>query len=359
MATNNLTAQQSYVKLIELRDHSGATIFERLKLADRLLSDREWVHLPEGGGGDESKAIDRLEDNAFGDIKYKNESDDIDFSDFLPIHDQKTQAFANYVSGFADGEGSFMLRVLREDTELPVILGAEFAIVLRADDADILYKIKKFFNCGVVNLHPGRKAANNVAHYRVGNSVDLVANIIPHFDRYPLRAKKLRDYELWKRGVEIIYTIRCRPGRKGKLYIPQRTNDEIVEFIRLRDSIREGRKYTQERTASNNPSISGALSLPEMLDILKGVPQLSQWKAMKFNLRKLHMEMKGRQKAKTHPTAPISPPREPRTIEEKYKAVQNEKQLLLREIADLKRENRRLRTAVSNLQQAMNNLQLT
>ena len=40
----------------------------RIKLADALLKTREWVEDQAGGGGDEDKAITRLEEDAFGDI---------------------------------------------------------------------------------------------------------------------------------------------------------------------------------------------------------------------------------------------------------------------------------------------------
>lgn len=66
MTTQN--AGEVFARLITLRNQAGATLYERLKLADQLLSDRGWVQAPEGGGGDESIAIDRLESLCFGDI---------------------------------------------------------------------------------------------------------------------------------------------------------------------------------------------------------------------------------------------------------------------------------------------------
>lgn len=66
--TLTVTTHETYARLIELRDRAGGLIYERLTLADRLLSDRAWVEAPECGGGDESRAIDRLEEMAFADL---------------------------------------------------------------------------------------------------------------------------------------------------------------------------------------------------------------------------------------------------------------------------------------------------
>lgn len=53
-------------ELIKARNVAGANLHARLKLADELLSNKEWVEDPSGGGGDASRAIDRLERDCFG-----------------------------------------------------------------------------------------------------------------------------------------------------------------------------------------------------------------------------------------------------------------------------------------------------
>lgn len=62
-----MTASETYTKLVELRNSSGDALYERLKLAKTLLADRDWIEDETKGGGDESIAIDRLEDECFGD----------------------------------------------------------------------------------------------------------------------------------------------------------------------------------------------------------------------------------------------------------------------------------------------------
>jgi hypothetical protein len=63
-----MTSSQIYAKLLSLRDSTGERHYERIKLASQLLADHDWVADPAGGGGDESKALDRLEAEAFADI---------------------------------------------------------------------------------------------------------------------------------------------------------------------------------------------------------------------------------------------------------------------------------------------------
>src|ERR1700722_10779062 len=57
-----------YVRLLAMRSESGSLVYKRLQLCNSLLSDHEWVESQEGGGGDEGKAIDRLESECFGDL---------------------------------------------------------------------------------------------------------------------------------------------------------------------------------------------------------------------------------------------------------------------------------------------------
>ncbi len=61
------TSKEDFVRLLDLRNQAGATLHQRLVLANKLLSDKEWVDDPTQGGGDESRAIDRLEEECFGD----------------------------------------------------------------------------------------------------------------------------------------------------------------------------------------------------------------------------------------------------------------------------------------------------
>lgn len=111
----------------------------------------------------------------------------------------------DYVAGFVDGEGCFALnfrRDVRHDRKgSPVYFywDAEFVILLRADDRDILEKIQHALNCGNISV-----SKRNSVRYSVTNFDDLNFKIIPFFKKYPLRAKKLSDFILWKEAVDIL-----------------------------------------------------------------------------------------------------------------------------------------------------------
>lgn len=151
----------------------------------------------------------------------------------------------DYIAGFVDGEGCFVLKfhrdVRHERRGNPTYFywGVEFAILLRWDDRDILESIKSTLDCG--NISTAKRGA---VRYAVENKTDLVKKIIPFFEANKLRAKKLRDFELWKEAVMIIYrtkrkTLNRIPGRRGF----SKTTWKKEDLIRLLEIQQEMRQY--------------------------------------------------------------------------------------------------------------------
>ncbi len=70
MAANTKAAspREICLELNTLLGQSGDLIVRRLKLGKALLENHEWVDAPDGGGGNENKALIRLEGLYFGDI---------------------------------------------------------------------------------------------------------------------------------------------------------------------------------------------------------------------------------------------------------------------------------------------------
>ncbi|HUC01729.1 MAG TPA: LAGLIDADG family homing endonuclease [Candidatus Paceibacterota bacterium] len=112
----------------------------------------------------------------------------------------------DYIAGFVDGEGCFALKFVRsvryERPNKPVYFywAIEFAIVLRADDVEILEGIRYTLDCGTVR--PANKAG--CARLSVAKWDDLSSKVVPFFEKYPLRAKKRKDYLLWKEALSIL-----------------------------------------------------------------------------------------------------------------------------------------------------------
>ncbi len=166
--------------------------------------------------------------------------------------DVDRESFGHWVSGFVDGEGSFDLKL--GCGKYPK---ASFSISLRADDCDALVMICAYWGVGCVYPGKARRVVypngregviNPQALYKVAAAADLAGVLVPHFNRYPLRAKKARDFVIWSRAVELIAQVVIRkrraivgadprPGRpKGTL--PKWSNEERAEFTGLQKELR-------------------------------------------------------------------------------------------------------------------------
>jgi hypothetical protein len=104
-----------------------------------------------------------------------------------------------YVTGFVDGEGSFIITVnpnSKHKTNYRV--KATFSIGLHERDLPLLNLIQNYFGVGSVT-----KQGKESFQYRV-SSVKELELIISHFDRYPLITKKHADFLLFKQAVHIM-----------------------------------------------------------------------------------------------------------------------------------------------------------
>lgn len=156
-----------------------------------------------------------------------------------------------WVSGFCDGESSFIVSV-RQTSRKSWQVQAVFQIGLHVKDLPVLEKIQSFFKgAGKIHVYTSRKTAT----YSVTKLKDLVNVIIPHFQQYNLVSAKVIDFQLWekcirlmekkehlnKSGLESILSIRSVLNwgltDKLKLYFP-----DVIPGIRPEYSI------------SNNPS---------------------------------------------------------------------------------------------------------
>jgi hypothetical protein len=80
----------------------------------------------------------------------------------------------------------------------------------------------------------------------VTKTKEMIEVIIPHFERYPLRSKKARDFIAWRPGVEWLWLVQCRfrrrnPGQRGGRASAW-THAERAEFRSVMESLRAGRR---------------------------------------------------------------------------------------------------------------------
>jgi len=122
----------------------------------------------------------------------------------------------DYIAGFVDGEGCFALTFRRDIRHergrrtgvKPVYFywKPQFVIVLRDDDRQLLEKIRQVLNCGSITL------AHSSVRYQVANLDDLKYKIIPFFKTNILYGKKMNDFLLWCRAVDILYKYKLKRG---------------------------------------------------------------------------------------------------------------------------------------------------
>jgi hypothetical protein len=158
-------------------------------------------------------------------------------------------AFGYWLSGFVDGEGTFILRSPKvRNRPRP---SAEFRIVLRDDDAEIVEAIAAFFGCGFVlrNSNARSKIANAkpIISFSVAAVRSHVSVIIPHFDRYPLLAKKRADFRIWREAVLFMASVQAEPKlhlespRRG--FCPRWSDERLQTFFNFRERLRDARRY--------------------------------------------------------------------------------------------------------------------
>ncbi len=156
-------------------------------------------------------------------------------------------AFGHWLSGLTDGEGSFMLAVINRNNQRkqPV---ARFQIKLRSDEFPILQMIQSYWECGA-GVH-GECRGNGHCPMRSFNTrriIDLVKVVVPHFRRYPLRAKKARDFTIWAQGVALIASKICDSSGLFVLphnqYLRRWDAHSMAKFTSLHDALKLQRKY--------------------------------------------------------------------------------------------------------------------
>lgn len=161
-------------------------------------------------------------------------------------------AFGHWLSGFTDGEGCFVLRVGKAKWQPKGFPTACYQILLRCDDRPILERIHAYFGCGslctlIRATTPNGKPQTN---FTVRKIPDLMGVVVPHFDRFPLHAKKARDYVIWRKGVELLHRVHIRKrvmrhvnGNCRKGCYDKWTDSERDEFASLATALRAQRVF--------------------------------------------------------------------------------------------------------------------
>lgn len=153
--------------------------------------------------------------------------------DFGPVLDVEAipVPLGNYLSGFADGEGSFNVSFRpRADYRQPWKISLCFNVSQR--DKTCLLLMQEHLGAGTMRTRP-----DGVWYFEVNALSDLVRNVIPFFERFAfLSQKKQRDFDKFRALAELMVE-----GRHLTL-------DGVKEVLAIRKDMNDGgkRRYTDE-----------------------------------------------------------------------------------------------------------------
>jgi hypothetical protein len=102
------------------------------------------------------------------------------------------------LSGFALGEGSFML-VCRSRGTPARRFRISAAFNVSQHDRTPLDLFREVVGCGTM-----RQAGNGGWYWEVNRLSDHTQRIVPFFDRFPIMGVKAEDYRLWKSAVLLL-----------------------------------------------------------------------------------------------------------------------------------------------------------
>ena len=132
--------------------------------------------------------------------------------------------FGNYLAGLIDGEGSFGLHKHIQHKHLRAFYYPRFAMHLRADDTPILLQIQTFLGIGKLYFHNNIER-NPMVAYQIDNVKDLI-KLVEVLDVCPLRAKKAREYAIWRTCV----LLKQKRGRNEYLPIAYEQLKELKSY---------------------------------------------------------------------------------------------------------------------------------
>ena len=123
-----------------------------------------------------------------------------------------------YISGYVDGEGCFTVSI---SPRAKLLAGWEvrpsFSVSQNGDRAEVLHALHEHFGCG--SIRPDR--SDKTLKWETRRLEDILEQVIPHFERYPLLSGKRLDFER--------FAAVCRLQAAGA----HRTKDGLVRIVEL------------------------------------------------------------------------------------------------------------------------------
>ena len=97
----------------------------------------------------------------------------------------------NWITGFASGEGCFLLSISKSNkNKIGYAIQLIFKLTQHKRDKELLELIAKFLNCGSVYFH-----SENAFVFTVSKFADIIKKIIPMFKIHPIQGIKQLDFQ--------------------------------------------------------------------------------------------------------------------------------------------------------------------
>lgn len=157
----------------------------------------------------------------------------------FPHVDLVEDAFGHWLAGFIDGEGCFFFHKKKGQFSPP-----QFQLKLRDDDREILDECVRRTSLGRVIPVLRRGASKPQSKWLITKRADCVA-LVRLLDRCPLRAKKRRDFAIWREAVAL-WNTQKKVGRAGGGTSKYQASGAIQA---LRWDLTKGRAYASETRA--------------------------------------------------------------------------------------------------------------
>jgi hypothetical protein len=132
-------------------------------------------------------------------------------------------SLGSFLSGFALGEGSFMI-VCRKRGDYLGCFKLSAAFNVSQQDRVPLDLFQRTLGCGAL-----RKAGNGGWYWEVNRLSDLSGQIAPFFERFPIVGQKAEDFRLWRSALALLSA--------GSL-----SDDDYHQVLALRERMNRGGK---------------------------------------------------------------------------------------------------------------------
>lgn len=135
-----------------------------------------------------------------------------------------------YLAGFVEGEGSFNIS-LRKKTDYKVQWQVVMSFNVSQKDPTLLRALQDRLHCGIIKV----RKIDNLHSFDVTNPHDIIQNVIPFFQKYPVLSDSKRTN----------FSIFCKIAKqmeKGE----HRTIKGLRKILELREKINEGKGRTRK-----------------------------------------------------------------------------------------------------------------